>query len=262
MLRRLVSEHTGISLSDQKRDLLYGRLTRRLRVLGIEGFDQYCQLLESNPGDELQEFINAVTTNLTSFFRENHHFEYLADEVIPQLRKSNQLRGLRIWSAGCSTGEEPYSIAITLREKITDIDSQDVRVVATDLDTAVVRTAANGVYDYSRIEGLPESIRRRWFLRGTGSNSGKVRVKQEVRDMIDFSQLNLMRPWPMESAYSIVFCRNVVIYFDKDTQKVLFDRFADTIKPDGHLFIGHSETLHKLTDRFELIGKTIYRKQR
>ena len=259
-LRRLVGEQTGISLGDQKRDLLYGRLTRRLRKLGLNNFDEYCNLLEKSPDVEMQNFINAVTTNLTSFFREQHHFDYLENDWIPALKERGQLQGARIWSAGCSTGEEAYSIAMCLRESIPDVDRLNITITATDLDTAVVQTGANGVYDEKRIEGMSDARRKRWFLKGVGSNRGKVRVRPELRKMVSFSQLNLMKPWPMNDMFDVVFCRNVVIYFDKPTQQVLFKRFADVIKSQGHLFIGHSETLHKISDQFDLIGKTIYRK--
>lgn len=259
-LRDLVYELTGISMSDHKKDLLYGRLTRRLRVLKINNFDDYYNVLKNNPGDELQNFINAVTTNLTSFFREKHHFECLRDIVIPEKLKDNSLRGMRIWSAGCSTGEEPYSIAMLLRESIPNVDSMDIKILASDLDTNVVQTASLGVYDSKRIEGMSPERVKKWFQKGTGDNQGMVRVRKELRDMITFEQVNLMQEWPKKEKFDVVFCRNVVIYFDKPTQKVLFNRFADVIKPDQHLFIGHSETLHKLTDRFQLIGKTVYRR--
>lgn len=259
-LRKLVGEITGISLSDHKRDLLYGRLTRRLRALRLQSFDQYIHLLTTNPGDEMQNFINAVTTNLTSFFRENHHFEFLAKELFPQLEKEGRVRGLRIWSAGCSTGEEPYSIAMTVREYFQNAESLDIKIFASDLDTNVVQTAANGIYDASRVEGLDPARVKQWFQRGSGANAGKVRVRRDLANLITFSQLNLMQPWPMNSMFDVVFCRNVVIYFDKPTQSVLFNNFANVIKPGSHLIIGHSETLHKVCDRFELIGKTIYRK--
>ncbi|HID81293.1 MAG TPA: protein-glutamate O-methyltransferase CheR [Chromatiales bacterium] len=261
-LREIVSEQTGISLSDHKRDLVYGRLTRRLRALGLSGFDAYCDLLQNNPGEEMEHFTNAITTNLTSFFRERHHFDYLSQELIPDLLQQNRLQNLRVWSAGCSTGEEPYSIAITLRESIPNIDNYDVRILATDLDTNVVKQASSGIYAASRVEGLPKEQLRRWFLKGKGDNAGSVRVNKELCDMITFRQLNLMNAWPMQGKFDIIFCRNVVIYFDKPTQAVLFDRFANQIQDNSHLFIGHSENLNKVTDRFSLIGKTIYRKIR
>lgn len=260
-LRRLVSEHTGISLSDQKRDLLYSRLARRLRAKGLDSFREYCDLLENDPGGELEHFTNAITTNLTSFFREKHHFEYLEKDLVPALLEQYKVnRRLRIWSAGCSTGEEPYSLAITLREAIPDIDGRDIRILATDLDTEVVRTGANGIYRAERIEGLDQARIKRWFQRGKGTVDGKVKVSDALRKLITFRQLNLMHEWPMRGPFDVIFCRNVVIYFDKPTQQKLFDRFADIMRPQSHLFIGHSETLHNVSDRFQLVGKTIYRR--
>lgn len=260
-LRQLVSTHTGISLSEHKRDLVYGRLGKRLRVHGMSRFKDYCALLENDPGDELEHFTNAITTNLTAFFRENHHFEHLTQDVVPRLlERYRSTRRLRIWSAGCSSGEEPYSIAMTLCEAIPDIDSRDIRILASDLDTNVVQTAASGIYPAARIEGLDKHRSKRWFRRGKGEHEGKVRVSDDLRKLITFRQLNLMHEWPMQGLFDVIFCRNVVIYFDKPTQKILFDRFANIMQPESHLFIGHSETLHKVTERFQLIGKTIYRK--
>lgn len=260
-IRRLVGEYTGISLSDQKRDLVYARLAKRLRAHGMTRFRDYCEMLEANPGEELEHFTNAITTNLTSFFREKHHFEYLQQELVPRLLERYQAnRRLRIWSAGCSTGEEPYTLAITLREAIPDIDGRDIRILATDLDSNVVKTGAAGVYQAERINGLDNTRIRRWFKRGKGGYAGKVRVVDELRRLITFRQLNLMHDWPMRGLFDVIFCRNVVIYFDKPTQQVLFDRFANAMQPDSHLFIGHSETLHNVSNRFQLVGKTIYRR--
>jgi chemotaxis protein methyltransferase CheR len=259
-LRDIVMKNTGISLSDHKRDLVYGRLTKRLRALGFTSFDQYCDLLMNDPDGEMENFTNAITTNLTSFFRENHHFEFLSEELLPSLMKHNQHRGLRIWSAGCSTGEEPYSIAMTLRETIPNIDQLDIRILASDLDTNVVRTAASGVYPVSRVESMEKERLRRWFHKGKGDNAGHVKVRDELQRLISFRQLNLMQPWPMRGKFDIIFCRNVVIYFDKPTQSQLFDRFANQMNDHTHLFIGHSENLNNITERFSLIGKTIYRK--
>ena len=261
-LRKIIGEQTGISLSDHKRDLVHGRLTKRLRILGMSCFDQYCDLLLNNPGDELEHFTNAITTNLTSFFREQHHFDFLSQELIPYLFEHNQHSPIRIWSAGCSTGEEPYSIAMALRETVPDIDKRDVRILATDLDTNVVKQAASGVYPAGSVEKMPQERLQRWFQKGKGDQAGYVRARSELRNMIRFRQLNLMGDWPMRGFFDIVFCRNVVIYFDKATQRVLFDRFARQMQEQSHLFIGHSETLNKVSDRFSLIGKTIYRKIR
>lgn len=258
-LRQIVRKHTGIHLSEAKRELVYSRLSRRLRKLGLKGFGEYCDVLDSVDETELTEFINAITTNLTSFFREVHHFDYLAENILPDLlarRKDSRI--LRIWSAGCSTGEEPYSIAITLRESIPRIEDWDVRILATDLDSNVVARGKQGIYTLERIQGLSQQRMQRWFRKGKGANEGKVRVVSELREMIAFRQLNLMHEWPMKGPFDIIFCRNVVIYFDKPTQKVLFERYAELLDEHGHLFVGHSESLFKVTDKFRLIGKTIY----
>lgn len=260
-LRRIVREHTGISLTEAKRELVYSRLSRRLRKLNLKGFDEYTELLKTDDQGELTEFTNAITTNLTSFFREVHHFDYLAQTILPGiLEHQRHSARLRVWSAGCSTGEEPYSIAIILSEVLPRIQEWDVRILATDLDSNVVAHAADGVYAQERIKGLSQQRMRRWFRKGKGANEGKVRVVPELREIVSFRQLNLMHPWPMNGPFDIIFCRNVVIYFDKDTQRVLFDRFAELVDEQGHLFVGHSESLFNVTDRFRLIGKTIYRR--
>ncbi len=264
ILRKLVSEHTGIVLSDAKKELVYGRLSRRLRKLGLNSFDVYCDLLEKTDNDdEFVNFVNAVTTNLTSFFRENHHFEFLSQTVIPWLLRENaSSRRIRIWSAGCSTGEEPYSVAMVLRESIPDIDNWDVRLLATDIDSSVLETASQGVYTEERINGLSKQRARRWFRRGTGEQQGNVKVSRELQNLITFKQLNLMHPLPMRGPFDIIFCRNVVIYFDKPTQRVLFDKYANIMRHDGYLFIGHSENLFQVSDRFEALGQTMYRRKR
>ena len=260
-LRNLIGEHTGISLSDSKHDLVYGRLAKRLRANGLNDFREYRALLEMEGSGEIEHFINALTTNLTSFFREQHHFDYLSEQLQSGLiDKVRQGKRVRIWSAGCSTGEEPYSLAITLAEAIPDFEKYDIRILATDLDTDVVRHAANGVYSEARIEGLSNERAKRWFKKGTGKHEGHVRVSDKLMKLVTFRQLNLMQPWPMRGLFDVIFCRNVVIYFEKSTQRELFDRFANIMQPDGHLLIGHSETLHKVSARFELIGKTIYRR--
>lgn len=260
-LRELAYKLTGISLADHKRDLVYGRLTRRLRAYGLTRFRDYCDILKENSPDEVEQFTNAITTNLTSFFRESHHFDYLKNTVAPELVRHHRKNGrIRIWSAGCSTGEEAYSIAMTLRDAIPSIDDLNLRILATDLDSNVVRHGATGVYVDSRVDGLDKSLVKRWFTRGSGSHAGKVKVHDDLRKMVAFKQLNLMKPWPMKGMFDVIFCRNVVIYFDKDTQRVLFDRFAELLPNGSSLFIGHSETLHNVTERFELDGRTIYRK--
>lgn len=260
-LRKLSFAHSGIRVPDDKLDMFYSRISKRLRSLGLTRFSEYCDLLEQEPGDEFTEFINAITTNLTSFFRENHHFEYLRAKVLPEVMARNAaIRRIRVWSAGCSTGEEPYSIAITLMESLPQSAGWDVRILATDLDTQVLATAQSGIYPADRVQHLPEARLRRWFLKGGNSQSNKVRVKPELRALIRFNQLNLMEPWKMKGPFDLIFCRNVLIYFDTETKRELVERFAQLLVAEGHLFIGHSESLHNLTHGFRSLGRTIYRK--
>lgn len=259
VIRRVVQDYAGIALADHKRELVYGRLARRLRVLGLTSFAQYCATLE-NDDNEMRELVNAITTNLTSFFRESYHFDHLRNSVVPELLRSRAAeRRIRIWSAGCSTGEEPYSIAMVLRDEVP-AEGWDVKVLATDIDTNVLEKARAGVYPASRAEEIPEGLRRRFLCRGAGSNTGSVRVRENLRSMVTFRPLNLMREWPMRGPFDVIFCRNVVIYFDKPTQRRLFERYAGILAPGGYLYVGHSETLFKVSDRFDLVGRTVYRK--
>lgn len=259
LLRKLVGKYAGISLNDTKRQLVYGRLARRIRAMNLSGFDAYCELVRDEDSPEIENFINAITTNLTSFFRENHHFECLAQQVVPTLLKTNAAsRRIRIWSAGCSTGEEPYSIAMTLHEALAGVQGWDVKILATDIDSNVVATAAAGVYPANRQQGVSEARMKRFFT-GAGGASGNMRLKDEVRSMIRFAPLNLMEQWPFKGPFDVIFCRNVVIYFDKETQGRLFGRYADVLARHGYLFIGHSETMFGTCTRFDLIGRTTYR---
>lgn len=261
-IARFVGDQTGIVLSDAKRDMVYSRLVRRLRELGLDGFDAYCRRLEEDGGEELNNCINAITTNLTAFFRENHHFEHLQHAVLPELvRRRADKRRIRIWSAGCSTGEEPYSIAMVVRGCAHLNNGWDVKILATDLDSNVLDAASRGVYSEERVAGMAPERLKRWFLRGTGGGSqGKVRVRPELQQPITFRRLNLLHPWPHQGPLDVIFCRNVVIYFSKDTQKDLFNRFAEMLPLGGILFIGHSESLFNVCDRFKLIGNTIYQR--
>jgi len=261
-LRQLVTEHTGIVVSDNKRDMLYSRLARRLRSLGMTRFAEYCAYLRTHEQEELTNLINAVTTNLTSFFREPHHFQHLAHTVVPWLLNQNaDSRRIRMWSAGCSTGEEPYSMAMTLEESIPPWLDWDVRILATDLDTNVIEQARRGVYELERIHGLGEARLKRFFLKGRGANEGLVKVDPELQAMIEFRQLNLLKDWPMKGPFDVIFCRNVMIYFDKPTQQRLVERFANLLAPRGYLYIGHSETLKDISNAFESVGNTIYRRR-
>lgn len=259
LLRQLVKQYAGISLNDTKRQLVYGRLARRIRVMNLPGFDDYCALVRNEDSTEIESFINAITTNLTSFFRESHHFDYLAQQVVPTLLQQNAAsRRIRIWSAGCSSGEEPYSIAMTLLDALGSHCDWDIKVLATDIDSNMVATAAAGIFPPNRQQGLSDAHLRRWFV-SAGGGSHNLRVKDEIRRLIRFAPLNLVAHWPFRGPFDAVFCRNVVIYFDKQTQSQLFTRYADVLAGHGYLFIGHSETMLGTCTRFDLIGRTTYR---
>ena len=260
-LRGLVKQLTGIHLSDQKRELVYGRLARRLRALQLRSFAEYRDLLARDGGKEIAELCNAITTNLTAFFREPHHFEYLREKVLlPIVADGSASRRLRIWSAGCSTGEEPYSIAMTILESIPDLPRWDIRILATDLDSDVLQRGQRGLYAAERVRGLsPERIAR-FFTQRQEKDGAHYQVAAELAGLITFKQLNLMHPLPMKGPLHAIFCRNVVIYFDKDTQRDLFARISQLQRPDDLLFLGHSESLFKVSDAYALIGKTIHKR--
>ena len=259
----LVKQRSGIVLGDNKHNMVYGRLSRRLRVLGLTSFKDYCNLITSPRGDdELMAFINAMTTNLTKFFRENHHFEHLAKVVIPaKLERARRTgdRRFRIWSAGSSSGEEPYTIAMVLRENIPDIAAWDCRILASDIDTNMLQHSREGIYTKERIDNIPLGLRDR-YVKPVPGNSGHGKMADELRAMIAFKPLNLHDRWPMKGPFDLIFCRNVVIYFDKPTQKVLFERMEQVLADDGFLYVGHSENLMHTTKKFKLIGQSIYTK--
>jgi chemotaxis protein methyltransferase CheR len=261
-LRAIVKAHTGINLTDQKRELVYGRLSRRLRALDIGSFSQYRELLTDESGKEFVEFCNAITTNLTSFFRESHHFDYVRDHILaPRLNDPGASRRLRIWCAGCSSGEEPYSLAMTIRETLgADVGRWDIRILATDLDSDVLSRGQRGVYAADRVRDLDTARRNRFFRATTLNGQPACAVVPELQSLITFKQLNLMTPFPMKGPLDAIFCRNVVIYFDKDTQRDLFARMAQLQEPGATLFLGHSESLFKVSTDYALIGKTIYRR--
>ena len=260
-ISQLVTQKTGIRIGESKRHMVYSRLARRLRALGLPDFSSYLERVAGDDsGEESTRLVNALTTNLTAFFREPHHFEYLATDYLPKLAADVRRRRLRIWCAGCSSGEEPYSVAMTVAESLPDFERWDVRILATDLDSDMVARGKVGIYPESRVNRVGKEQMRRWFLRGTGRNSGHYRVKPALADMVMFRQLNLLEGWPFRGRFDLIFCRNVVIYFDKTIQRRLFDRFASVLADDGRLFIGHSETLFKVSTRFRALGQTIYEK--
>lgn len=260
-VQQLVAEKTGIALSDIKSNMVYSRLARRLRATGHHSFQDYLGYLKHNEG-ELNHFVNALTTNLTAFFREAHHFDHLAEVVLPGLMADIQARGkpkrINMWSAGCSSGEEPYSMAMVAREVVPP--PWEVRILASDLDTEVLRRAETGVYDQDRVKGLSTQRLKDHFLRGVGRNEGRVKVRREVRALVDFQKLNLIeRPWPLKESFHVVFCRNTIIYFEKDTQRTMFKEMRRFLERPAWLYIGHSETLWQVADDFESLGQTIYR---
>jgi chemotaxis protein methyltransferase CheR len=256
-IRALVKSLTGINLTAQKRELVYGRLAVRLRALGVRTFREYRQIVAENPDEQIR-MCNAITTNLTAFFREPHHFEHLRNQVLPAHREQAGQRRLRIWSAGCSTGEEPYSIAMTLLEALPEVHNWNVRILATDLDSAVLDTAALGKYPAERVKGLSAGRLRRFFNEQKARGSSVFVVRPEVRRLVTFKQLNLMEPLPMPGPLDVIFCRNTVIYFDKDTQRQLFARIAPLQRPGDLLYLGHSESLLSVSDDYESIGRTTY----
>jgi chemotaxis protein methyltransferase CheR len=263
-LRALMYEHSGIHLKDAKRDLLKGRLAKRLRHHGYQSFGQYYEHLKHHDpqGAELQEMINAVTTHKTSFFRERHHFDCLRDRLlIPARQAAAQGRRapIRIWSAGCSSGEEPYTIAMTIAANLDRINTWDVRILGSDIDTDVLEKARAATYPAESVRDLAPDLVRRNFLPGQGEGTGLVQLKPAIRNLVRFGRVNLLEEtWPFRGKFDAIFCRNVMIYFDRDVQRVVLDKFANYIKPGGLFFAGHSENLFGLGDRFHPIGGTVY----
>lgn len=262
-LCQFVYDCSGIVLNDSKREMVYRRLTRIIRERKLSSFTEYCALLKTSSSDEKDYFINAITTNLTSFFREMHHFDYLMKYEIPRLidEKSKGNRRLRVWSSASSTGEEPYSIAITLAESFRGkFDGWDVKILATDIDSNVLATGKTGEYSAKRIEDISVNYQQKYFYRGAGANKSLVKVDKKLKKLITFKQLNLLHEWPMKGPFDIIFCRNVIIYFDKKTQNDLFARYYELLAPGGLLILGHSENLGNYQQYFENVGRTIFRK--
>lgn len=253
-VRKLIYQHAGISLSPVKQDMVYSRLARRLRATGKNTFGEYLDMLERGGADEWERFVNSLTTNLTSFFREPHHFPIFADH----LNKLGAKRPIRVWCSAASTGEEPYSIAMTVLETF-GANVSHVSIFASDLDTNVLSTAEKGVYPIDRVEKISPERLKRFFLKGSGSQEGYVSVRPELKRLIEFQRINLLEPnWPVRGPLDVIFCRNVMIYFDKPTQHKILSRFAPLMQPDGLMFAGHSESFLHAADIFKSLGKTVY----
>lgn len=257
-LAKIAYDHAGITLPEAKRNLVYGRLSRRLRVLGLPTFEDYRRHLAENAGEELELFINALSTNHTKFFREQHHFDHFSSHVVAPFVAANKNAGrLRVWSAGCSSGEEPHTIALILNAEINNIAARDVRILATDIDTEVLRRASLGIFPAEAVEAVPPKYRG---ALSKVQDDDKVAVDRAVCSLITFGHLNLMNEWPVRGPFDAIFCRNVMIYFDQPTKTKLVERFTDLLRIGGWLYIGHSESLIGAHPRLKLSGRTIYRR--
>lgn len=266
LFRELIYKHTGIVLDDNRREMIQSRLRKRLRHLHLSSYREYCDYLTSKDrnGEELQQLINRITTNKTSFFRESHHFDYLRDELFPRLidqaKRGQREPKLRIWCAAASSGEEPYSLAITVQETFAKYPNWDVRILASDIDTQILEKARAGVYHCDDVAPLPPAMVDRYFDKDTESDT--FQVKPSLKQSVAFRQINLLAPqWPIHTQFDAIFCRNVLIYFDQATQDTLMRRMGAYLKQDGSLIIGHSESLSRLSDLYQRIGKTVYLKR-
>lgn len=253
-IRSLIYRVAGISLAPSKKDLVYSRLARRLRIRGIDSFSAYIRLLESGDLEEREEFINALTTNMTSFFREAHHFPILSKHLA-SIPKSNPVN---IWTCASSSGEEPYSIAMTVVEYFKSFNAP-VRILATDIDTNVLEKARRGVYPLDQMKKIPTDQLKRFFLKGEGKNAGFAKVRPELQQLITFRRFNLLdQQWGIREKFDVIFCRNVMIYFDKNTQYEILKKMRPCLQPHGLFFAGHSESFHHAADLFRVCGKTVY----
>jgi chemotaxis protein methyltransferase CheR len=260
-VRTVVEKNAGIILSTNKMQLVQGRLLRRARELGLGSIGEYCETIRNGGPEELVSLINAITTNVTSFFRESHHFDALMSVMMPEaMGRNERSRRMRIWSAGCSSGEEPYSIAMACAETLGTQRGWDFKILATDIDSEMLHTAETGRYSGERLSGVSEERKRRWFSRDESSGDVEWQIASELQSLITFRQLNLMNNWPMRGPFDVIFCRNVMIYFDQATRDRLLMRYAGLLADGGYLCLGHSESIHSQHSHFKLVGRTIYRK--
>lgn len=258
----MIYSDAGIALNDSKASLVYSRLSKHIRNLGLSGFRAYCQLVSSPEGaPERREMLSHLTTNFTRFFRENHHFDHLRDEVLPGLIARAKAGGrVRIWSAACSDGQEPYSIALTVLTAFPNAADYDFKILATDIDPKILAIARQGAYDDQALETVSPAMRKQWFKEIDVGGRRKYQVDDRLKRIITFNELNLMTQWPFKGQFDVIFCRNVVIYFDEPTQVRIWTRFADLLPVGGHLYIGHSERVSgDPKNDFDNIGITTYR---
>jgi len=256
-LSRIIYDTGGIHLGDNKKELVRARLSKVLRKRNIDGFDAYLSLLErDDSGEELVCLLDAISTNVTHFFREHQHFEFL----IQQASEFSDRRGMRIWSAGCSSGEEPYTIAVTLLEYFPASQAPYHSIMASDISTKVLDKARAGVYPMKSVEKIDASLLRKYFLKGKNKNEGFVKVKKQVADLVRFERVNLVEPFGLREEFDIIFCRNVMIYFDSRTRESIAEKFYDALVPGGYLIIGHSESMNAFRHSYKYVKPTIYRK--
>jgi chemotaxis protein methyltransferase CheR len=257
----LVYRHCGINLHKGKRELVHARIARQLRSKGLHNFAEYKRLIEADEsGYEFSALIDAISTNLTSFFRERQHFAYLSDVLLPKhIADADKKRSLRVWSAGCSSGEEPYSLAMTINEALVDHGTWDVKVLASDISRGMLRVAQAGIYDLERAKAIPLHFRAKYF-KPFGGDGRAYQASLPLKNMIRFRYLNLIEKWPFKGPFDVIFCRNVMIYFDKQTQQKLVNQFYERLAPGGMLFTGHSESLAGLQHNFDYVQPTIYRR--
>ncbi len=259
-ISRLMYTTSGVNLHFGKEELVKARLAKRLRTLGIVSFDEYIRYVESERGgSEMLVMVDSLTTNKTSFFRESQHFDYLRESVLPGL--VGRGGSLRFWCAGCSSGEEPYTLAMVLREEIPDIDRRDVRILATDISSQVLEKAKNGVYTQDNLADVPKHLAAKYFEVARSDSAELAMARTNIKQMIRFARLNLMESWPMKGPFNAIFCRNVMIYFDKPTQQTLVNRYYDLLEPGGHLFVGHSESLTATAHQFKYVRPAVYVRQ-
>ena len=259
LFKNLVYQEVGITLDIPKKTLLVSRLGKRLRELGLPTYQAYYDCVSGKDGvEELTKLLDLISTNKTEFFRERGHFNFLRDHVLPQVQAAKKLR---IWSSASSSGEEPYTIAMSLFDAISDISRWDIKILASDISTRVLAKAASGIYEAERVSQLPKDLVQRHFLRGKGAQEGKVRMRPQIVNLVDFRRINLMdQTFPIRSPLDVIFCRNVLIYFDRPTQAKLMEKFFKYLRPGGYLFIGHSESLQWIEHQFTYLRPTIYQK--
>lgn len=259
LFQSLIYDQVGIKLETQKKTLLVSRLGKRLRELELSSYQAYYDRVNGKGGEEeLTRLVDLISTNKTDFFREPVHFDFLREQVIPQAQAT---RTIRIWSSASSSGEEPYTIAMTLCDAISERSRWDLKILASDISTRVLAKAASGIYEEERVAQLPQDVIRRHFLRGKGEQAGKLKIRRELIDMIAFRRINLMgQTFPIRTPLDVIFCRNVMIYFDRETQSTLMEKFYRYLRPGGYLFIGHSESLQWIGHQFDYIQPTIYQK--